>query len=163
MTVRTPQCTHHGLGSFPFARRYLGNRCFFLFLSLLRCFSSGGSLYIPMYSVCSDWGLLSQVSPFRNLRIIEYLLLTAAYRSLLRLSSALSAKASTLRSNSLYLVTHFHVLLDLNKIRCIVHVSQRFIIVDAAYAAYILQSRIKIALASLIDYVVINVHTIRLF
>ena len=33
----------------------------------------------------------------------EYLLLTVAYRSLSRLSSALSAKASTLRSYSLYL------------------------------------------------------------
>ena len=29
-----------GLGSFPFARRYLGNRYYFLFLALLRCFSS---------------------------------------------------------------------------------------------------------------------------
>ena len=28
------------MGSFPFARRYLENRCFFLFLGLLRCFSS---------------------------------------------------------------------------------------------------------------------------
>ena len=37
------------------------------------------------------------VSPFRNLRIIGYLLLPVAYRSLSRLSSALSAKASTLR------------------------------------------------------------------
>ena len=33
-----------GLGSFPFARRYLENRCFFLFLRLLRCFSSPGCL-----------------------------------------------------------------------------------------------------------------------
>ncbi len=41
------------------------------------------------------------VSPFRNLRVNGYLLLTAAYRSLSRLSSALSAKASTLRSSSL--------------------------------------------------------------
>ena len=32
----------HGLGSFPFARRYLGNRFFFLFLGVLRCFSSPG-------------------------------------------------------------------------------------------------------------------------
>ena len=38
------------------------------------------------------------VSPFRNLRIIGYLLLPEAYRSLSRLSSALSAKASALRS-----------------------------------------------------------------
>ena len=35
-----------GLGSFPFARRYLGNRSFFLFLRLLRCFSSPGPLLI---------------------------------------------------------------------------------------------------------------------
>ena len=41
------------------------------------------------------------VSPFRDLRVNGYLLLTAAYRSLSRLSSALSAKASTLRSSSL--------------------------------------------------------------
>ena len=40
----TPMDKSIGLGSFPFARRYLGNRCFFLFLRLLRCFSSPGSL-----------------------------------------------------------------------------------------------------------------------
>ena len=38
------------------------------------------------------------VSPFGDLRIKGYLLLPEAYRSLSRLSSALSAKASTLRS-----------------------------------------------------------------
>ena len=38
------------------------------------------------------------VSQFRDLRINGYLLLPEAYRSLSRLSSALSAKASTLRS-----------------------------------------------------------------
>ena len=38
------------------------------------------------------------VSPFRDLRIKGYLLLPEAFRSLSRLSSALSAKASTLRS-----------------------------------------------------------------
>ena len=36
------------------------------------------------------------VSPFRDLRINGYLLLPEAYRSLSRLSSALSAKASAL-------------------------------------------------------------------
>ena len=45
------------------------------------------------------------VSPFRNLRLNGYLLLPAAYRSLSRLSSALSAKASTLRSYQLNLLT----------------------------------------------------------
>ena len=33
-----------GLGSFPFDRLYSGNRCFFLFLQVLRCFSSLRSL-----------------------------------------------------------------------------------------------------------------------
>ena len=46
----TPVCTHTGLGSFPFARRYSGNRVFFLLLRLLRCFSSPGSLPYVM-----DW------------------------------------------------------------------------------------------------------------
>ena len=94
----TPQDKSHGLGSFPFARRYSGNRCFFLFLQVLRCFSSPGSLPYVMNWRMVDRGLLCQVSPFRNLRVNGYLLLTAAYRSLSRLSSALSAKASTLRS-----------------------------------------------------------------
>ena len=45
-----------------------------------------------------DGGLLRRVSPFRHLRIAGYLLLPEAFRSLSRLSSALSAKASALRS-----------------------------------------------------------------
>ena len=94
----TPECTHPGLGSFHFARRYFGNRFFFLFLRLLRCFSSPGSPCMPMYSTCSDWSSSRRVSPFRHLRINGYLLLPAAFRSLSRPSSALSAKASTLRS-----------------------------------------------------------------
>ena len=106
--VRTPECTHSGLGSFHFARRYFENRVFFLFLRLLRCFSSPGSLRTPMDSVHGDWGMLSRVSPFRNLRINGYVLLPVAYRSLSRLSSALSAKASTLRSFLLDLVYSFY-------------------------------------------------------
>ena len=89
--VLTPEDKSSGLGSFPFARRYSGNRCFFLFLRVLRCFSSPGSPSYTMYSCMSTWGFLKQVSPFRNLRLNGYLLLPAAYRSLSRLSSALSA------------------------------------------------------------------------
>ena len=33
-------CDTAGLGSSPFDRLYLGNRCYFLFLQVLRCFSS---------------------------------------------------------------------------------------------------------------------------
>ena len=96
-TVRTPESKLPGLGSSAFARRYLRNHFCFLFLRLLRCFSSPGSLCTPMDSVHSDQGLLGRVSPFRYLRIDVYLPLPAAFRSLSRLSSALSAKASALR------------------------------------------------------------------
>ena len=94
----TPVCTHTGLGSSAFARRYWRNRVFFLFLRLLRCFSSPGSLPYVMDWRMDTWGLLMWVSPFGHLRITGYLLLPAAFRSLSRPSSALSAKASTLRS-----------------------------------------------------------------
>ena len=96
--VRTPPCTHGGLGSSGFARRYFRNRCFFLFLRLLRCFSSPGSLPYVMDWRMDTWSLSMWVSPFRYPWIIRYLLLPTAFRSLSRLSSALSAKASTLRS-----------------------------------------------------------------
>ena len=99
--VRTPERTRSGLGSFPFARRYLGNHFCFLFLRVLRCFSSPGSPYMAMDSPYSGRSLSGRVSPFRNRRVNGYVLLTVAYRSLSRLSSALSAKASTLCSCSL--------------------------------------------------------------
>ena len=86
------------LASFPFARRYLGNRCFFLFLLLLRCFSSEGFLHMAMYLPCSDTVLPYRVSPFGYLRVYGYLLLTAAFRSLSRPSSAPDAKSFSLRS-----------------------------------------------------------------
>ena len=92
----TPDRTRSGLGSSAFARRYLRNRVFFLFLRVLRCFSSPGSPPYVMDWRMDTWGLLMWVSPFRNLRINGYLLLPEAYRSLSRLSSALSAKASAL-------------------------------------------------------------------
>ncbi len=102
--VRTPGCTHPGLGSSGSARRYSRNHFCFLLLRLLRCFSSPGSLRIPMDSVYGGGGLLRRVSPFRYPRIIAHLQLPAAFRSLSRLSSALSAKASTLCSSSLDLI-----------------------------------------------------------
>ena len=96
MQSSTPECTHSGLASSAFARRYLRNRCFFLFLRLLRCFSSPGSLPCVMDWRMDDRSLSCRVSPFRHPRIMGYLLLPAAFRSLSRLSSALSAKASAL-------------------------------------------------------------------
>ena len=54
-----------------------------------------------MYSVKDLRFFTVRVSPFGNLRVIAYFQLTAAYRRLSRPSSALSAKAFTLRSFSL--------------------------------------------------------------
>ena len=93
----TPKCLHSGLGSSPFARRYLGNRFFFLFLRLLRCFSSPAYLPHAMDSRTDAWSLSMRVAPFGYLRISGYLLLPEAFRSLSRPSSAVSAKASALR------------------------------------------------------------------
>ena len=53
--VRTPGCSHPGLGSSHFARRYSGNLCCFLFLRILRCFSSPGSLRTPIRSFASTF------------------------------------------------------------------------------------------------------------
>ena len=96
MQSLTPPCSHGGLGSSAFARRYLRNRFFFLFLRLLRCFSSPGSPCMAMDSPCSDRGFLCRVSPFGYLRICACLQLPAAFRSLPRPSSAPGAKASAL-------------------------------------------------------------------
>ena len=71
--VRTPQCTHRGLGSSAFARRYLRNHFCFLFLRLLRCFSSPGSLPCTMDS-CMGTSRNWWVPPFRHPRINAYLL-----------------------------------------------------------------------------------------
>ena len=79
-----------GLGWSPFARHYLGNHCYFLFLRVLRCFSS------PRWPHKSgDMPSAYRVVPFGNPRIKGYLLLNAAYRSLSRPSSPPRAKAST--------------------------------------------------------------------
>src|SRR5699024_12796073 len=69
----TPTGKPAGLGSFLFARRYLGNRFFFLFLQLLRCFSS---LRLPSLTLTvNDNTSRYWVPPFGYLRIIAYLLL----------------------------------------------------------------------------------------
>ena len=69
----------------------------FLFLRVLRCFSSPGS---PLpYSRCRN--RFRRVAPFGNPRINGYLPLRAAYRSLSRPSSPPRAKASFMRPSLL--------------------------------------------------------------
>ena len=94
-----------GLASSAFARHYSRNLVWFLFLRVLRCFSSPRSPHITMYSLCDHWFFISVVSQFGNLRIEAYLQLPAAYRSLSRPSSAPDAKAFTLCSSLLELLS----------------------------------------------------------
>ena len=71
---------------------------YFLFLQVLRCFSS---LRLPLHLGEDDWPSARRVVPFGNPRIKGYLLLPQAYRSLSRPSSPPRAKASTRRPNFL--------------------------------------------------------------
>ena len=57
---------HCGLGSSLFARHYLGNHCYFLFLQVLRCFSSLG--WLPDLHR-DNTPSVYWVVPFGNLRI----------------------------------------------------------------------------------------------
>ena len=104
IAVRNPQgISTSGLASFAFARHYSQNLGWFLFLPVLRCFSSRGSPRNAMYSRYVSWFFTMSVSTFGNLRINAYLQLRAAYRSLSRPSSAPDAKAFALCSYSLEL------------------------------------------------------------
>ena len=90
LQVLYPECPKTlGLGSFHFARRYFENRCFFLFLRLLRCFSSPGSLRYTMYSCNGDGALPPPGFPIRISMDISLVCsspwLFAAYHVLLRL------------------------------------------------------------------------------
>ena len=58
MLVRNPNASI-GLGCSPFARRYLGNRFFFLFLRVLRCFSSPG---VPLHTYFIEYAVLEGCS-----------------------------------------------------------------------------------------------------
>ena len=73
MPQRTQAITWHRFRLFPFrSPLHRESRCF-LFLALLRCFSSRRWLLHPMYSDTDIVGLLRRVSPFGNLRIKAWL------------------------------------------------------------------------------------------
>ena len=71
---------------------------YFLFLKVLRCFSSLGS---PLHNSADSSPSDCWVVPFGNLGVKGHLRLTQAYRSLSRPSSPPRAKASTRRPNLL--------------------------------------------------------------
>ena len=76
-----------------FARRYSRSRCCFLFLRVLRCFSSPGSPRTPMHSVHDTLaGGLPHSDIYRSQLGYQ---LPVAFRRFQRLSSPLDAKSST--------------------------------------------------------------------
>ena len=78
-----------------FARRYSRNRCCFLFLWLLRCFTSPRSLLTPMHSKS---GTLAGGLPHSEIPgSVPCYRLPWAYRRFTRPSSPLDAKTSTVR------------------------------------------------------------------
>ena len=76
-----------GLGCSPVARHYWGNHFCFLFLEVLRCFSSLG---LPQHKA-DDRPSDGRVVPFGDPRVKGHLHLTAAFRSLSRPSSPVRA------------------------------------------------------------------------
>ena len=82
-----------GLGSFPFDRHYSGNRFFFLFLQVLRCFSS-----LRLLILRCDVPSARRVDLFGHPRIESFLQIPADFRSLTRPSSLMEAKASSVCS-----------------------------------------------------------------
>ena len=96
-TTRARFNVQTGFGYSPFAHRYSGNRGFFLFLEVLRCFNSPRSLR-PSYVFTGAMAQhdLCRVSPFGDLRVNACLQLTGAFRSLPRPSSPSDSKASTM-------------------------------------------------------------------
>jgi hypothetical protein len=87
-----------GLGSSPFARRYSENHSCFLFLRVLRCFSSPGSPHAAyLFSHAMTGHHPGRVPPFGYPGINARLQLPPAFRSLPRPSSPSCAQASTPR------------------------------------------------------------------
>ena len=81
-----PTARRRSLGCSLFARHYLGNHYCFLFLPVLRCFSSRGWLTLRC-----DWSSTSRVFPFGHLRILR---LCAASRSFSQLTTSFIASQS---------------------------------------------------------------------
>ncbi len=93
---------YEGLGSSSFARHYSRNHYYFLFLRVLRCFTSPRSPHMPY--IFRHGSPPSQMAGFPHsdtLGSTPVYRLPEAYRRFPRPSSAPDAKASTMRSHTL--------------------------------------------------------------
>ena len=128
--VRNPQVHAPGFRLLRFRSPLLRNRCFFLFLRLLRCFSSPGSLHtlwigVWMAEVCSAGFPHSEIHGSRDICSSPWLF--AAYHVFLRLSvprhppcallrlTRLPCIGSVLRAGSGLLVNEIELVLNFNQ------------------------------------------------
>src|SRR5207244_5340771 len=96
MLQRLPSWHHTGLGCSLFARHYSGNRDFFLFLRLLRCFSSPACLHMPYVFRHGYARITTHRFPHSDIagsKVGQHLL--RAFRSRPRPSSPLDPNSST--------------------------------------------------------------------
>lgn len=94
----TPRASS-GFGLFRFRSPLLTESILFLFLRLLRCFTSPGIATLTLCIQIRTWSYYRpQVTPFGNARVKAYLPLSVPYRSLSRPSSPISTKASIMHS-----------------------------------------------------------------
>jgi hypothetical protein len=104
------------LGSSLFARHYSGSRGFFPFLRVLRCFSSPACLF-PAYVFSWEYARITTRgfphSEIAGSKVGQHL--PRAYRSRPRPSSALGAKASTVRSCSLDRKEHVYTAMEFSR------------------------------------------------
>ena len=104
------------MGSSPFARHYSGSRGFFPFLRVLRCFSSPACLF-PAYGFSWEYARITTRgfphSDIAGSKVGQHL--PRAYRSRPRPSSALGAKASTVRSCSLDRKEHVYTAMEFSR------------------------------------------------
>ena len=95
----TTPIASYGFGLFRFRSPLLTESILFLFLRLLRCFTSPGIATLTLWIQVSTWSYYRpQVTPFGNARVKAYLPLSVPYRSLSRPSSPISTKASIMHS-----------------------------------------------------------------
>ena len=95
----TTPIASYGFGLFRFRSPLLTESILFLFLRLLRCFTSPGIAKLALWIQARTGRYYpTRVTPFGNQRVKAYLPLSVAYRSLSRPSSPIGTKASIMCS-----------------------------------------------------------------
>ena len=136
-----------GLGSSPFARRYLGNLFWFLFPSYLDGSLHSVWLLCPIYSgiqVVINY----RITPFGNPGVNGYVLLSPAYRSLSRPSSSYSSQASAINLYSLDHITIFAFFIS----NLVSKLPSSFALITRFIQAWWVRTRLKVSFLHLVNW-----------